>query len=161
MTTPTRTLPAASGGAKFRALLADLDWVRQASPAELRAAVHALCWRSSRAVIDGLAADPRVAARVLICARAIRDELDARLDSADVSEFADPATLRRRRAAVVELIAACDAAVQDATLHAVSDLTAAITEHRRRVTDAEVREADVELWRVLDTAAPHRSSTAA
>jgi Asp/Glu/hydantoin racemase len=148
-----------NSGEKFRTRLMDLGWIAGADAAELRAAVHALCWRSSRAIIDGFATDSYVAAKVLITTRGVKDELDIKLAAAGaVAASDDHVALLRRRAAAESIISICDAAVQFALLHdgqssapdLATDLTAAIAEHRSRVDPADVCEADIELWRVLD-----------
>lgn len=143
-----------SGGDKFRAKMADLNWVAGANAVELRAAVHALCWRSSRTTIDDLARDPAIAAKVLIVARGVADELDIRMDATDPSMTDEHRALRRRRSSAESLISTCDAAVQFAKLdsdkHSSHDLAAAITRHRRRIGPDDACEADLELWRALD-----------
>jgi Asp/Glu/hydantoin racemase len=157
----TATSPTArsNSGEKFRARLMDLDWIAGADAAELRTAVHALCWRSSRAIIDGFATDSYVAAKVLITTRGVKDELDIKLAAAGaVAASDDRVALLRRRSAAESVISTCAAAVQFAHLHGgqssapdlATDLAAAIAEHRRRVDPADVCEADIELWRVLD-----------
>ncbi|MFA5709934.1 hypothetical protein [Mycolicibacterium sp.] len=170
----------ASAGDEFRAKLLDLDWVRSAGPAELRAAVHALCWRANRATIDGLCTDAGVAEKVLITASGVAAELDSRIDTvaASIAENPEPTTLAdlqrertallRRKSSAETLTAACDAAVQFDRLSSAhrsvpaSELAAAIAEHRRRVRPCGATEADNDLWRVLDgastnTTRQHRS----
>jgi len=157
-----------SGGNLARAQLQDLDWVRGARPSELRAAVHALCWRARRATIDGFTEDPMVARKVLITARGVAAELDARSEAVIAAIANRPNTarlielqnerssLRHRRATAESIIVTCDAALQFDQLGAMkpqvsaSELVAAIVEHRRRVHPDDVCEADSDLWRVLD-----------
>lgn len=149
----TSTPTPRTGGDQFRAKLADLNWVADADAVELRAAVHALCWRSSRAVIDGLASNPAISAKVLIVARGVKDELDTRLRAVDASMSDDKAALLRRRAAAESIVSVCDAAVQFAALESSGsgpDLAAAIADHRRRIAPEDACDADLELWRALD-----------
>ncbi|UBV13045.1 hypothetical protein [Mycolicibacterium fortuitum] len=155
-----------TGGDTMRARLADPSWIAAAGPAELRAAVHALCWRTVRSTIDGFCTDLHVASKVLITARGVKAELDARLALLDARTGTDPderAVLLRRSANATEIVAACDAAVQfaqmrDARWPAASDLVAAIADHRRRVSPEDACDADTALWRVLDDA-EHLSPT--
>ena len=154
-----------ASGDDARALLRDLDWIREAGPSSLRAAVHALCWRTNRATIDGFCTDPEVCAKILITARGVASELDARiatataeLDSsteltADASQ--QRASLLRRRAAAESGLSACQTAMQLAALTrprvpTASELADAIAEHRRRVHPEDACDADTALWQVID-----------
>lgn len=154
-----------TGGDTMRARLTDPSWISDAGPAELRAAVHALCWRTVRSTIDGFCEDLHVATKVLITARGVKAELDARLASLDArtGTGSDERTLLRRSANATEIVAACDAAVQfaqmrDARWPAARQLVAAIADHRRRVSPENACAADTALWSVLDDT-QHLSST--
>ncbi len=143
-----------ASGDEFRAKMADLDWIAGADAVQLRAAVHALCWRSVRSTLDKIASDPRIAAKVLIVARAVCNELDARIDAADNSTYDNRNTLLRRRAAAESIVSTCDAAVQLTTFKPLppdeAELIAAITRHRDAIDPRDVCDADRELWKVLD-----------
>lgn len=149
-----------SSGDAFRAKLRDLDWVRQAGPVELRPAVHALCWRINRATVDGLCADPAVAEKILATAGGVRLELDAHL--AATADGEQRTALLRRRTSVDVVIAACRTTVE---FHRSRDGRAAVTlahaiaTHRNQLHDNIVRDADIELWQVLDAVEVTVSST--
>lgn len=160
-----------SGGDFYRARLCDLDWIRESGSGELRAAMHALCWRPRRATIDGFSTDTLVAQKVLITARGVAAELDARTDAvaagianrpSDDSRdllLREQSSLQNRRAAAQSVIVACDAALQFERINAstrpkrsADELVAAIAQHRRRIHPDDASQADLDLWRVLDGA---------
>ncbi|KMV15985.1 hypothetical protein ACT17_23140 [Mycolicibacterium conceptionense] len=167
-----------NGGDEFRAKLLDLDWIREAGPIELRHAMHALCWRFHRETVDGFSLDPFVAEKMLITARGVKGELDAklakvgaRLDAEDVdanelSELREErAALLRRKAAADTVIATTRATVEfhrpvvgrhsereRVAVAAAVELGRAIATHREQVHPDEACEADERLWAVLDTA---------
>lgn len=145
---------ARTSGDEFRAKMADLRWIAAADAVQLRAAVHALCWRSVRSTLDRIASDPRIAEKVLIVARGVRDELDARIDAADESTYDDRGTLLRRRAVAEAIVSTCDAAVQLSALKPSpldkKALIDAISRHRHSIDPDDVCDADKELWKVLD-----------
>ena len=167
-----------NGGDEFRAKLLDLDWIREAGPIELRHAMHALCWRFHRETVDGFSRDPFVAEKMLITARGVKGELDAKLakvgarldaediDADEVNELREErSALLRRKAAADTVIATSRATVEfhrpavgrhsereRVAVAAAVALGRAIATHREQVDADEACEADEQLWAVLDTA---------
>lgn len=177
---PSAPAPRASGGDEFRAKLRDLNWVRDAGPVELRHAVHALCWRLNRDTVDGFCSDPALADKVLIVARGVRGELDAKLGELSdrleaeyrygraaaetIDQYADERlSLRRRKTSADTVVTACATAAE-----LYRDTKAASTDRERRATDATIElgraiaghreqvhpddacDADTALWKALD-----------
>ena len=91
-----------NGGDAFRAKLTDLDWIRSCSAAELRHALHALCWRIQRDTVDGFCTDPQVAQKVLIAARGVNTELRSR--AALLADGSDDLTTMRKRISSSEAV---------------------------------------------------------
>lgn len=149
----TTEYSARTSGDEFRAKLSDLDWIAAADAVQLRAAVHALCWRSVRSTVDRIASEARIAEKVLIVARGVRDELDARIEAADEATHDDRRTLLRRRAVAESIVTTCDSAVRLSALRPTApdaqELAAAIARHRRSIDPDDACDADRELWKVL------------
>ncbi|BBY53948.1 hypothetical protein H7J07_04765 [Mycobacterium koreense] len=146
-----------SVGDEYREHLTDLDWVRDADAVQLRVALHALCWRCERSTVDAFASDPVIARKVLIVARGIRDELEARIKAAREEGSKNVMSLLRRRASAETIVSTCDAAIQ---LRAVTggggqrgdELMRAIARHAEAIAPEDACDADRELWRVLEEA---------
>ena len=149
-----------NGGDAFRAKLTDLDWIRSCSAAELRHALHALCWRIQRDTVDGFCTDPQVAQKVLIAARGVNTELRSRAALlADGSD--DLTTMRKRISSSEAVMLSCQIALDLHHQHrsdnlgnaAAAVLARAIAAHRVAL-HAEPREADTALWRALASTSP-------
>lgn len=148
-----KTANTRTGGDVYRAKMADLNWVANADAVQLRAAVHALCWRNVRSTLDAIASDSRIAAKVLVVSRGVRDELAARADAA-VDDADERQSLRRRLASAEAIVSSCHAAVQLAAWQPSppdeQELIDAISRHRRKIDPDDACEADMQLWKVLD-----------